>query len=126
MACPTLYNKVWDKMYNIDTGYEPRIIGKWKRTYKKLKITELQERLLTGETRGNKKDIGGEKDLITLWKEIYQKKGWSKYARFNPMGKLNEAYVLLKHKNVIDPTTRPDTYTTQKAPTAISRAMDGG
>ena len=73
-------------------------------------MTEHEQQKEMMPQQVNKKSAGGEKDLIRFWAELYKQKGWCKYARFNPKGGLNEAYVLLKYKNMIDPETRPDKY----------------
>ena len=60
----------------------------------------LWQKMVSQDTKRNRKDKGGEKDLMKYWETIYKKKGWHEYARFDTKGCLNVPYVLLKQKNI--------------------------
>ena len=104
--CPILYQQAWDKTYNENTGYKEQCVGKWKRTMKKDEENVLWEKIVSQDTQRNRKNTGGEKDLIKYWEAIYKKKGWDEYARFETRGQLNVPYVLLKQKNIEKRETR--------------------
>ena len=96
-ACPILYRKAWDKMYNENTGYEKINPKKYKKDEKVLWSTQE----IT-----NTKQRGDEKDILKAWHQEYKQKKWNRFATFGKKGGFNRPYILFKAKNMGDPETR--------------------
>lgn len=96
-ACPTLYRKAWDKMYNEQTGY-----GK---IYPKRYAKDAKE-IWSNEEITNEKQRGDEQDILKAWRQEYKAKKWDRFATFGKKGGFNRPYILFKAKNMGDPETR--------------------
>ena len=104
VACPELYGKTLDKLYNSDTGYKKvtlRKVTAYQR--KKHGPTELCKYVLNQEfPKPRPNQIGSERDVINAWSLLYREKGWHQYAKFDRKGSFNTPYCLYKAKNAID------------------------
>lgn len=104
--CPVLYGKALRNMYSTTGGYDVVYPAKMS-AYRKRRysVEELPAQIMR-EKPLPKNQRGGEKDMIELFKRIYKRRGWDRYAKFNTKGGFNIPYVLLKAKNMTDKETR--------------------
>jgi len=110
MACPCLYEKAMEKMYETGSGkdyeriYPKKITAYRKRNFKGEAI--LKE--VTGTSMPRARQRGDMGDVIKAWKQYYKSQGWDKIARFDHKGRLGTPYVLFKAKNITDPEVRKE------------------
>ena len=103
--CPVLYEKAWNNLYNQEAGYEKVYIKKCKDSR-----TRINNILSTSPVQSRSR--GASSDLLKAWQNIYVNRQWNRYAKFDMPPKkrtdkhFNTPYLLLKAKNITDPTKR--------------------
>jgi hypothetical protein len=108
-ACPTLYNKAVETMYNTkDGGYEKvypcKVNNKKVNGKKKAPAAFVKETLSTNKPPTKYK--GGEKQIIDAWSKLYRQKKWNTVAAFNKKGTIGTPYILFKAKHITDKEKR--------------------
>ena len=71
VACPKLYERVWDKLYGEQTGYKNFNFGRWLKKYKHMTYNEIVKDMLDSNKKRKKNMVGNEKDLMQLWHKKY-------------------------------------------------------
>ena len=105
-CCPKLYQKMLEKLYSEEAGYDTVYCAKLSaHRKKKYAIDELPEQIVR-TSPPPKNQRGGEQDLVKLFKCMYKARGWDAYAPFNNKGGLNIPYALPKAKNVTEHAVR--------------------
>ena len=108
VCCPTLYHRALEKMHCEKAGYDKVFTAKLSaHRRRKYTVEELPEQIIrTTELPRNQR--GGERDIVEVYRKIYKKRGWDRYAAFNRQGGFNQPYILFKEKNVRDPNVRKE------------------
>ena len=91
--CPELYDKVWNKLYSPETGYQHIYAKKTTKTTK-------NDPCMYTDIQPSARQLGTTKDIIKHWHKVYKKNGWNRYATYDTTGNFSVPYALLKAKNI--------------------------